>query len=348
MLFDKKTWMEFGHGFRVYDGTFGCESGRYGFVMFENKDEDDDPDIVIKNVRFLFIKENNPMEKRFFRIDSRNFEFTTISASWPPSETEFVAVDTGTVFSYKPRFYNGIIEDRLNRTIPNTISDDYPGGLVSIITKTVRVSNSIYAVGGPLKVYKRLGQNSWIDHSESIPIPPSFKPGSTVGHDFYDLAGFSESDMYAVGAGGYVWHFDGKLWRQIGLPTNIELNTVVCAENGKVYITDVTCSVWEGRDYTWRMISENNKSLNFFDSAWFAGRLWCANDYGMWALVEDEFVPAQNLRENPMPLSVRDGLCGRIDISPDGKKMLTCGSDGAAVFDGQSWQTLFDRKQLEF
>jgi hypothetical protein len=336
MLFDKDAWLQFGQDFWVYDGAFGFEDGRYGFVLFANEKEEDDE--LITNVRFLFIIENKPLESRFFRLDSGNFGFTTISASWPPSETEFVAVDDSTVLSYKPKIYKGI-EDGIDRTLSNTT-------LVSSITKTVRVSSSIYAVGGPVRVYKRLGQNCWINLSESIPIPPSFKSGSVVGHDFYDLAGFSESDMYAVGGKGNVWHFDGKLWKQIVFPTNIELDTVVCAKDGNVYITDVRCSVWVGHDATWRKICESDVPLRFFDSAWFANRLWCANDYGIWVLENNKLISAQEAKENPMPENVL-GLCNRIDVSPDGKKMLVCGPDGAAVYDGQSWSVLFDRKLLE-
>lgn len=336
MIFDKETWLRFGHDFWVYDGTLGFEDGRYGFVMSANPNEADDE--LLANTRFLFIKEDQPMESRFFRLDSEYFGFTTISAGWSPSETEFVAVDGNSVLSYKPKVYKGI-EKSIDGTLPDTT-------LVSSTTKTVRVANTIYAVGNPVRVYKRLGQNNWINNSDSIPIPAGFKSGSTIGNEFYDLAGFSETDMYAVGGEGNVWHFDGKLWQQIAFPTNIELDTVVCAEDGNVYITDITCSIWVGRNSTWRKVCEEDMSLRFFDSAWFANRLWCANDYGMWVLEDDKLIPAQNAKEKPMPEDML-GLCNRIDVSPDGRKMLICGPDGAAVYDGRLWNVLFDRKRLE-
>jgi hypothetical protein len=40
-------------------------------------------------------------------------------------------------------------------------------------------------------------------------------------------------------------------------------------------------------------------------------------------------------------------VSGAIDISPDGKLMLTAGPDGAALFDGQRWEVLFSRHDLE-
>jgi hypothetical protein len=39
-------------------------------------------------------------------------------------------------------------------------------------------------------------------------------------------------------------------------------------------------------------------------------------------------------------------VSGRIDISPDGKTMLTAGARGAALFDGTHWQLLVSSLEL--
>lgn len=54
---------------------------------------------------------------------------------------------------------------------------------------------------------------------------------------FEDFDGWSESDTYAVGGYGDVWHFDGKGRRQIPFPTDKPLKSVCCGGDGQVYIS---------------------------------------------------------------------------------------------------------------
>ncbi|UXY13674.1 hypothetical protein N8I74_10095 [Chitiniphilus purpureus] len=75
--------------------------------------------------------------------------------------------------------------------------------------------------------------------------------------------------------------------------------------------------------------------LPFKDMAWFDGRLWCGSDYGLWVLQDGKLI-------NPpdQPAAVRNA-CGVIDVSPDGKVMLTASPHGASLYDGRTWTLLF-------
>ena len=338
MIFDKLTWAEFGLGFFVYDGVISdLLSGVYGFVLVEEEDPDyPNPhrDPLPKTI-VLIANPSEPMDSRFYSVEFEDFDFTTIGYS--SRLRDFVAVDTvRTVYSYRNEESLEEIEGDLGH-----------GGYSSTISKTVSIDGDVYAVGGPLKIYKKLGLNAWEDITRDVIIPEEFfGEYSSISLGFEDMAGFSKSDMYAVGEDGMVWHYDGKQWSKIAFPSYVLLETVVCANDANVYITDKNGSVWVGRESTWTKRTESKMSLPFFDSAWFSGRLWCANDYGMWVLEDDKLVPAEKAKENPLPEDML-GLCHRIDISPDGEKMLICGYDGAAIFDGQLWSILFDRRLLE-
>ena len=216
----------------------------------------------------------------------------------------------------------------------------------SAIYKVVRVNKTVFAVGSPLKVFQRIPGQQWKEHKE-IPIPEQLKSENreqiieSFGKSMLvDIAGFSELDMYAVGGGGAVWQFDGKIWLAIEFPTNTRLSTVACAGDGLVYISDVHGSLYKGRGSDWELIVRMEQSLPFSDSAWFGGRLWCANDYGMYVLEGNRLVEAHLARKDPVPKEVAL-YCHRIDVSPDGTKMLVCGSNGTALCMDKKWEILF-------
>ena len=85
--------------------------------------------------------------------------------------------------------------------------------------------------------------------------------------------------LAAVGGHGDVWHFDGRVWRQMGFPTNEQLATVTCAGDGNVYITSEGGSLWVGQLSTWRLLEKRGSSVLWNDVRWFDGKLWLASDY---------------------------------------------------------------------
>ncbi|NHZ40887.1 hypothetical protein [Massilia aquatica] len=69
------------------------------------------------------------------------------------------------------------------------------------------------------------------------------------------MGAFSAADMYAVGSDGDVWHFEGTAWHSCPFPTDASLETVCCAGDGLVYITEINGSVWAGRSDGWTRIA---------------------------------------------------------------------------------------------
>ncbi|MFZ6674191.1 hypothetical protein [Undibacterium sp. Xuan67W] len=344
MIFDRDSWKRICDGFFIRDCTIGFEDGRLGFHMVEETDDHHLDDGW--KTRFVSVRMNEPMESRFFTLTGGNLSFTTISSAWAPSQTEFVMADVlCRVWSYKPKTYKGnepeVPFDGKGYGLPDV------GEIGSTINKVVRVGTSVYGVGTPLRVFQRMPNQQWHEH-KGIPIPKEFKSkdretvlNAISNSTFFDLAGFSEADMYAVGDAGIVWHFDGKLWKQIAFPTNLRLQTVTCAGDGNVYITDIRGSLWCGRGAEWKQTAKSDRSLPFADAGWFDGRLWCANDYGMMVFEGKTFVQAHQAKVNPIPTEVAL-LSHRFDISPDGKQMLVCGGHGAAMNRDGKWEVLFN------
>ncbi|MDQ1818142.1 hypothetical protein RBA41_33070, partial [Massilia sp. CCM 9210] len=158
---------------------------------------------------------------------------------------------------------------------------------------------------------------------------------------FVDLSAFSASDMYAVGGEGDVWRFDGVKWHNCPLPTNAYLQSVCCAGDGLVYITELNGSVWAGRTDSWKRVAnaEINAGHQPIDAFWFNDRLYLGAQQGIFTIdsKKKEVVPLQSVeRGAPNPTNG-----GRLDLSQDGKFLLTAGPYGACLHDGTGWRRLF-------
>lgn len=75
---------------------------------------------------------------------------------------------------------------------------------------------------------------------------------STADMGFEDIHGPNESNMYAVGGCGDVWHYDGEKWEWCDFPSNEQLSCVLVAPNGEVYISGEGGNLWQGKLHTWK------------------------------------------------------------------------------------------------
>ncbi len=156
---------------------------------------------------------------------------------------------------------------------------------------------------------------------------------------FNDIDAFSSSDIYVVGGRGVVWHYNGKLWSRIPLPSNMLLESVCCAGDGHVYIGGQSGTLFKGRGNQWAMLHRGELSLPFNDIVWHAERLWCSNDYGLWNLENGRLVAAQ------LP-SAQIAVCAGNLSAADGM-LLMAGVNGAAFHDGKTWHLIFNHFEME-
>lgn len=338
MIVDKKNWKEVFSDFSIYDCAIRNRD-MYMFVLVGNSDDQHrDP---LPKTRFLMVYGDEPVEDRFYYSDFDDFGFTSIAFHNNPS-WEFIAVDTGaTVYSHNTDQDDS--EHMINTDWPVKNKKGEVRG--AAIQNVVRVNGQIYALGTERRIYRRKGIGSWVDialEGGGPEFPKArLEKGSLFDYGFNDMSAFGKDDIYTVGGVGDIWHFNGKKWQQVHFPANELLNTVCCAGDGNVYITGNNGSLWAGREDKWKRLAKGELSLAFKDSAWFAGRLYCGNDYGLWVLKDGKLKSLQDEVDSVVATS-----CGRIDISPDGLLMLTAGQHGATLFDGKKWEVLFNAFQL--
>lgn len=336
MVFNKAVWKKYFDGFTIYDCAIFRQHG-YCFLLVEEKDNRD----ILPKTRFVTIVTDRPITTESVPFaQTERFDFSSITCGTNPAE--YVAVDTcSDVYSASRS------SKQFETPIEDLISLKTPVGTMVTIRRVVRAAGKVYAVGSNRRLYRREGIDQWVDlHSEGLgaPMPPDYEanPNADWGWEvgFKDLSAFGANDFYAAGGKGDLWRFDGKSWHQCPLPTNAQLETVCCAGDGKVYVSDLHGNVWAGREDQWAQVAHSELSWGSqpVDAFWFKGRMYFGAQEGLYAINGDkELVPLGDL-EDGMPSSM---VTGRIDISPDGNYLLTAGPYGACLFDGQKWTRLF-------
>lgn len=326
MVFDKATWESFAKGFTVYDVAISSPT-RFWLELVEQTDSPHrDP---LPRTRFLSVNLKKPLGERFYFHEFGHFKFSRLAFN-KGARTEVVAVDLGGhVYCYAA---DG------DREEPQIATQLEGSDFVSSVTGIFRIQEDLYAVATDRRIFQRINSGEWREIAKGaggIPVDKRSLTGDAgMSFGFRSISAFAPDDVYAVGGEGDVWHFDGTRWTQLPFPSNELLYTVCCAGDGNVYITGNMGSLWVGRKDRWKRLAQGTFSVPFKDTAWFAGRLWCGSDYGLWVLQDGKLeVPDQ-------PAEVRTA-CGVIDISPDGLTMLTASPHGAALYDGDKWELLF-------
>lgn len=320
MIFDKAAWEKYVKGYTFHSICI-LDKNTFFFTLKEK---------IMYNrgkTRFMFTKTDGSGQ-RFYacQVDEN---FANASVALATSVPEFICVDAQRrVFSFGPKqsLFEEPIKNRLssNRSNPT-------------ITRTVGVSGHVYAIGRPMRIYRREGVDNWSHHNNRVALTALERHKEDA---FHDLDGFSPHNMYAVGDSGALWHYDGDNWRVQDFPTTLNLRTVVCANDGNIYITDSEGSIWYRKNGHWQ-ICVKGEGVGFRDSVWFAGYLWCAADFELCILESNRLIPAQQAIHQPMPESLQR-FCSRLSVSPDGHYLLVGNDDGLVRYDGTAWDILYD------
>lgn len=198
-------------------------------------------------------------------------------------------------------------------------------GKVPMTWRIKTLGGYAYSVGAGRAIYKRADIGKWVK-LDGFP-----KVEATSAQGFEDMDAFSDTDMYAVGGHGDVWHFNGQRWRQLGFPTNVQLGTVTCAGDGQVYISGEGGSLWVGRDATWKRVYQGGASILWNDVLWFQDRLWLASDYQFRVWNGKSLEPVAHRGEEVYVSGHMDARDGLLAIAS--QEVVMC-------FDGQDWRTI--------
>lgn len=189
---------------------------------------------------------------------------------------------------------------------------------ISGFRSVVEIEGKAYAVGYQGMVYRLDKPKLWVRIDDGLP----------VNFDIDAIQGFDESEIYACGLNGGLWLYDGKRWSQCELPTNVNLTSVECAGDGKVYVAGDEGVLICGRTDAWKVIDHGETNEGIWDLQWFKKKLYVSANDCLYRLERDELIPidfGNDKQKSYYQLSAAKGV------------MWSIGEEDIMSFDGKHW-----------
>ncbi|MFY0564564.1 hypothetical protein ACN28E_11985 [Archangium lansingense] len=184
------------------------------------------------------------------------------------------------------------------------------------------IGRRTFAVGMGRQVYRRDGENQWTRLDQQLqPLMGEVK-------GFESIDGFSETNLYAVGWDGEIWHFDGNAWTQQQCPVDVVLTRVLCAGDGNVYATGRQGLLLRSGGARWEVVEHDSLREDIQDMAWYEGRLYLSTRRQLLTLSGDRLVPIHFGDDAPATcyhLSAANGV------------LWSLGAKDIMAFDGKKW-----------
>ena len=322
---DRKSYEEYFKGFYLIDCVVRKVDLMYFLLEQEYDAETNTPPKNKVLTRLIEYDTLDPKVSPWGYQDLKGMQRLKAGVSYVPKE-QFVGV------SLNDHVYVlGSGDDRLEKDlVGGRVATGKDIGMRGGVSKLRAIDGHLWLAGSARTIGKRLGQDKW-EWQDAIPRNPK-------NEGFKDIDGFSETDIYAAGGQGDLWHYDGKKWKQVPFPSNMDLWSICCAGDGYVYLGAESGSVFKGRNNEWQLIHRDGMALPFHDMVWFQDKVWCTSDYGVWTIENDKLAEAEiprKVRACSGHLSVGDGV------------MLLAGIYGAALHDGKDWRMIIDFGDLD-
>ncbi len=183
------------------------------------------------------------------------------------------------------------------------------------------IGGKAYAVGLRGMVYRLDELKMWTRIDDDLPD----------NFEIEAIHGFDDSDIYAVGDKGQLWHYNGKKWTNRELPTNRNLNTVKCAGDGKVYIGGDDGIIISGIGEKWEVIDHEKTDDDIWDLEWFEGYLYVSTMHAVYRLNKQQLEQVDFGEDSPKScyqLSTAKGV------------MWSNGEYDIMSFDGKTWKRI--------
>jgi hypothetical protein len=195
-------------------------------------------------------------------------------------------------------------------------------------TGLTRVEDTLLATGMGRFVYINSGGRQWRRMDLEMRVARS----SPEVAGLKSIDGSSLDDLFAVGFGGEIWHFDGRSWKQLDSPTNVKLEAVKAVGRDDVFVAGAAGTVYRGGTKGWGRIANELTSDTFWSASVFESRLYLATSEGqIYSTKDNELVTVSlGLERRPSTrwLSVCDG------------SLLSVGIRDVLLFDGLVWRRI--------
>lgn len=196
-----------------------------------------------------------------------------------------------------------------------------------------QIGDHLYAAGGAGQVYKRLGPDQWIHMDDGVLQPPNVEDRLLLA----DIHGSAEDDIYicggipgAYGLEGRLYHWDGKQWTSLTLPTTERLTALYVEDANTVWICGANGTLLRGnRKAGFKDLSTVDDNQLFTSLTRFNGQIYLASNLGLFVFDGKKIAPVHTgLTPELQDANVVDAVDG---------VLWSIGTKDIAKFDGTLW-----------
>jgi hypothetical protein len=195
----------------------------------------------------------------------------------------------------------------------------------SMVRCVQNVGGRVYVTGMMRQVYERIGKDQW---RWMGPIS-DLAPGAVRGLE--SIVGHKDGSLYAVGWEGEIWKSEGQRWSQVASPTNVILTRIISSGDGTLFACGQAGTLLKGIGLHWEFIDTGATKEDFWDIAWFKGKLYVASMRSLYTLEDSSLRPVSFGKDVPLTfyhLSVCD------------EKIWSIGSKDVMSYDGKDWSRI--------
>ncbi|MCX7112866.1 MAG: hypothetical protein NTX45_22660 [Proteobacteria bacterium] len=208
--------------------------------------------------------------------------------------------------------------------------------LYGYVNSVRQIAGGLFVCGSGGQIYKKT-ETGWVHIAPQFKIPakrqsPGLTTNTIIFHEFSDIDGFSQEDLYVIGM-GEIYHYDGHDWTQCPIATDEILNRICCA-NGKVWICGYNGTLLVGDAKSgFKELSHFTDNMTFSDLGWLDGVIYLASNEGLYFLDKDGLLKEVNTGLNP---KLTDANC----ISVSDGVLWSVGYKDIVFFNGTNWARL--------
>ena len=190
------------------------------------------------------------------------------------------------------------------------------------LTRVRSIAGIPHCCGQSGQIY-RLAKSKWVRADHGL--------RSNEGPSIEDIDGFNSDDLYVVGLRGSMHHFDGAKWRQIELPTNLNLSNIRCGSDGVCYACGDSGLLLKGRGDSWSIVGDLEVDKNYWGLDIFQGEVYLSHSRGIDRLDGNEIVA--------LNIGVADKITFNRIHSFD-NQLWSFGTDNMLKFEDNSWTSI--------
>jgi len=166
-----------------------------------------------------------------------------------------------------------------------------------------QAGGELFACGGNQQVYFRDFDNRWASFNDGITRP---KDEGLSQFEFI-VGDRRKGGLYTGGARGEAWHYNGRHWTELDIPTNVRLIAAVMGPDGNWWIAGQLGILMRGSGDEWDVLHIDDGIPYFWDLAFLGDRLFLTTDRVLFEWKEGELEAVnfadESLYEGAIPFS---------------------------------------------